>query len=300
MLDESLKEQLKVYLEKLVSPIDLVASLDESGNSAEMRALLEEIASLSDKIDLRVDGRNARRPSFSVAARGEAPRIHFAGLPMGHEFTSLVLAVLQTSGYPPKLEAEAATRIKALSGSFRFETFVSLSCHNCPDVVQALNAMAALNPAIEAAMIDGANFIEEVEARQIMSVPTIYLNGAPFGAGRMSLQEILEKLDIGAATRAAEKISGKAVFDVLVVGGGPAGSAAAIYAARKGLATGVLAERFGGQVQDTLAIENLISVKETEGPHGGGTGRTCARPWRRHHESAKGHSPRAGKGRRAD
>ncbi|MDR2638068.1 MAG: alkyl hydroperoxide reductase subunit F [Zoogloeaceae bacterium] len=266
MLDESLKEQLKVYLEKLVSPIDLVASLDESGNSAEMRALLEEIAPLSEKIDLRLNGENARRPSFSIAARGEAPRIHFAGLPMGHEFTSLVLAMLQTGGYPPKLEADVIAQIKALSGSFRFETFVSLSCHNCPDVVQALNTMAALNPAFEATMIEGGMFQDEVEKRQIMGVPAIYLNGEVFGSGRMSVEELLAKLDTGAAAREAVKLFQKERFDVLVIGGGPAGSAAAIYAARKGIRTGVAAERFGGQILDTLAIENFISVKETEGP----------------------------------
>ncbi|MDR2364345.1 MAG: alkyl hydroperoxide reductase subunit F [Zoogloeaceae bacterium] len=267
MLDAAIKTQLQSYLEKLDSPIDLVATLDDSPKAAEMRELLTEIASLSDKARLVENGDYHRRPSFGVAKAGERPRIHFAGVPLGHEFTSLVLALLQTSGYPPRLEAEEIAQIKALSGAFRFETFVSLSCVNCPDVVQALNTLAALNPAFETVMIDGANFLKEVEERQIMSVPTIYLNGAPFGAGRMGLQEILEKLDGGAATRAAEKISGKAVFDVLVIGGGPAGSAAAIYAARKGLAVGVLAERFGGQVQDTLSIENLISIKETEGPH---------------------------------
>ncbi|MDR0528423.1 MAG: alkyl hydroperoxide reductase subunit F [Zoogloeaceae bacterium] len=270
MLEPSLKEQLRAYLENLVFPVEIVASLDESDNAREMQGLLEEIAPLSEKVRLRFDGENARRPSFSVARPGEKPRLHFAGLPMGHEFTSLVLALLHVGGHPPRLSEETQAQIRAIQppkeGSFRFETFVSLSCHNCPDVVQALNTMAALNPAFEATMIEGGMFQKEIEERNIMGVPAVYLNGELFASGRMSAEEILARLDTGAEARAAEKISQKDVFDVLVVGGGPAGSAAAIYAARKGIRVGVAAERFGGQILDTLAIENFISVKETEGP----------------------------------
>jgi alkyl hydroperoxide reductase subunit F len=266
MLDENIKTQLQAYLTRLEQPIELVASLDDSPHSREMQELLRDIVSLSEKISLRENGDQTRRPSFGVARTGEKPRIHFAGLPMGHEFTSLILALLQSSGYPPKLEAEEIAEIRALTGKFSFETFVSLSCVNCPDVVQALNTMAALNPDFEAVMIDGVHFLKEVEARQVMGVPAVYLNGELFGLGRMSAREILSKLDTGAIARDAEKIRQKEVFDVLVVGGGPAGSAAAIYAARKGVRTGVAAERFGGQVLDTLSIENFISVKETEGP----------------------------------
>jgi alkyl hydroperoxide reductase subunit F len=266
MLDANIKTQLKAYLEKLAQPIELVASLDGSAKAAEMRGLLEDIASLSDQVSLREDGGNERRPSFAIGRHGEAARIHFAGMPMGHEFTSLVLALLQSGGHPPKVDAEVIAQIKALGGQYRFETFISLSCHNCPDVVQALNTMAVLNPNFTATMIDGGLFQQEVEARQVMGVPAIFLNGEPFGQGRMSLEEILAKLDTGAAAREAEKIGDKAPFDVLVVGGGPAGASAAIYAARKGIRTGVVAERFGGQVLDTLGIENFISVKETEGP----------------------------------
>ncbi|MQY50384.1 alkyl hydroperoxide reductase subunit F [Rhodocyclus gracilis] len=266
MLDATIKTQLQAYLTRLVQPIELVASLDDSAKGAEMRALLDDIAALSDKVSVRSDGKAARRPSFGIAAAGQTPRIHFAGIPMGHEFTSLVLALLQSGGHPPKLDADLIAQIKGLSGSFRFETFISLSCHNCPDVVQALNTMAVLNPAFEATMIDGGMFQKEVEERQIMGVPAVYLNGELFGQGRMSAEEILAKLDTGAAARDAAKISEKDAFDVLVVGGGPAGAAAAIYAARKGIRTGVVAERFGGQVLDTLGIENFISVKETEGP----------------------------------
>ncbi len=266
MLDANIKAQLKAYLEKLVAPIELVASLDDSPKSAEMRALLEDIASLSDKVSLLENGMDARRPSFSIGKVGEPARIRFAGLPMGHEFTSLILALLQASGYAPKIDAATVEAIRALKGPLRFETYISLSCHNCPDVVQALNAMAALNPHIQNVMIDGALFQDEVNARQIMAVPSVYLNGEPFENGRMSVEEIVARLDTGAAERDAARLSAQAPFDVLVVGGGPAGAAAAVYAARKGIRTGVLSERFGGQVMDTLAIENLISVPHTDGP----------------------------------
>ena len=266
MLDATIKAQLKAYLERLQRPIELVASLDDSTKAQELRGLLTDIAELSDKVALRTNGQHALRPSFGVAEPGEAPRIHFAGIPMGHEFTSLVLALLQTGGHPPKVDAAVIEQIKALPGKFEFETFISLSCHNCPDVVQALNLMAVLNPGVTSTMIDGALFQDKVNERQIMAVPTTYLNDAEFGAGRMLIEEILAKVDTGAAARAAESLGSKEAFDVLVVGGGPAGASAAIYAARKGIRTGVLAERFGGQVMDTLGIENFISVKETEGP----------------------------------
>ncbi len=266
MLDAAIKGQLKAYLERLQRPIELVAALDDSAKGQEMRSLLNDILECSDKVSLRETSSFARVPSFAVGLPGETPRIHFAGLPMGHEFTSLVLALLQTGGHPPKVEPAIIDQIKALPGDFKFETYISLSCHNCPDVVQALNLMAVLNPNVTSTMIDGALFQDEVNARQIMAVPTTYLNDAEFGAGRMLIEEILAKVDTGAAARAAEELGKKAAFDVLVVGGGPAGAAAAIYAARKGIRTGVVAERFGGQVMDTLGIENFISVPYTEGP----------------------------------
>ena len=266
MLDNTIKAQLSAYLEKLQQPIELVATLDDSAASQQVSGLLDDIASLSPKVGVRLDGTDARRPSFAVTRPGQAPRIVFSGLPMGHEFTSLVLALLQTGGHPPKVDAATIEQIRAIPGTYHFETFISLSCHNCPDVVQALNLMSVINPGISHTMIDGALFQQEVDQRQIMAVPTVYLNGEPFGQGRMSLEEIVAKIDTGAAAREAEKLAAKEVFDVLVVGGGPAGAAAAIYAARKGVRTGVVAERFGGQVLDTLAIENFISVKATDGP----------------------------------
>jgi alkyl hydroperoxide reductase subunit F len=266
MLDDNTKAQVRAYLEKLARPIELVAALDDSKSAQEMRALLADLAGLSEKIVVRHDGVDARRPSFSVAAAGEAPRIRFAGIPMGHEFTSLILALLQCGGYPPKVEPEVIERIKGLSGKFAFETYISLDCHNCPDVIQALNLMAVVNPRISNTMIDGALFRAEVEAKSVLAVPMIFLNGEHFGQGRTSLEEILARLDTGANADQAARLDAKETFDVLVVGGGPAGAAAAIYAARKGIRTGVVAERFGGQVLDTLAIENFISVKHTEGP----------------------------------
>ncbi|MCQ4255395.1 alkyl hydroperoxide reductase subunit F [Stutzerimonas stutzeri] len=266
MLDTNLKTQLKAYLEKVTQPFEIVASLDDGEKSQEMLSLLQDIASLSDKITLKTDGDDARKPSFSLNRIGGNISLRFAGIPMGHEFTSLVLALLQVGGHPSKTAPEVVEQIKALDGDYSFETYFSLSCQNCPDVVQALNLMAVLNPNIKHVAIDGALFQDEVEARQIMSVPSIYLNGELFTQGRMSEEEILAKLDTGSSARDAEKLKAKDAFDVLVVGGGPAGAAAAIYAARKGIRTGVAAERFGGQVLDTMAIENFISVKETEGP----------------------------------
>ncbi len=266
MLDTNLKTQLKAYLEKVTQPFEIVASLDDGEKSQELLSLLQDIVSLSDKITLKTDGDDARKPSFSLNRIGGNISLRFAGIPMGHEFTSLVLALLQVGGHPSKTAPEVIEQIKALDGDYRFETYFSLSCQNCPDVVQALNLMAVLNPNIKHVAIDGALFQDEVEARQIMSVPSIYLNGELFTQGRMSEEEILAKLDTGSSARDAEKLKAKDAFDVLVVGGGPAGAAAAIYAARKGIRTGVAAERFGGQVLDTMAIENFISVKETEGP----------------------------------
>jgi alkyl hydroperoxide reductase subunit F len=267
MLNDNLRQQLQTYLERVTQPIEIVASLDDSEASHEMLSLLQDIASLSALITLEQRTDDAqRKPSFSVNRKDGDISLRFAGLPMGHEFTSLVLALLQAGGHPPKADTAVIEQIKSLSGEFKFETFISLSCQNCPDVVQALNLMAVLNPNVSSTMIDGALFQQEVEERQIMAVPTVYLNGQPFGQGRMTIAEILSKLDSNADARQAQQLNAKDTFDVLVVGGGPAGAATAIYAARKGIKTGVVAERFGGQVLDTMAIENFISVKETDGP----------------------------------
>ncbi len=267
MLDAATKTQLQAYFERISQPIELVASLDDRPASAEMRELLEELAQLAPGlISARFDGADARRPSFSVNRVGSDMGLRFAAIPMGHEFTSLVLALLQAGGHPPKVEPEVVEQIQGLDADLVFETYMSLTCHNCPDVVQALNLMAVLNPRVRHVAIDGGLFQREIDERQIMGVPSVYLNGELFGTGRMELAEILAKVDTGAAARDAARLADKDAYDMLVVGGGPAGAAAAIYAARKGIRTGVVAERFGGQVLDTLAIENFISVKETEGP----------------------------------
>jgi alkyl hydroperoxide reductase subunit F len=268
MLDQALKTQLKSYLERLQRPIELVASLDDSAKSAELRSLLQDIEGLSPLVSLveRDDGQ--RTPSFSIGATGspEAARIRFAGIPLGHEFTSLVLALLQTGGHPPKVEAAVIEQIRGLDADLSFEVYMSLTCHNCPDVVQALNLMAVLNPGVKVTTIDGALFQDEIAQRQIMAVPTVFLNGQEFGAGRMTVEDILAKVDTGAAARDAARLANQAAYDMLIVGGGPAGAAAAVYAARKGIRTGVVAERFGGQTLDTMAIENFISVTATDGP----------------------------------
>lgn len=267
MLEASLKAQLASYLERISQPVEIVASLDDSPTSADMRALLQDIAEASPLMKVsETRGGPHRTPSFSVNRPGENHGPRFAGLPMGHEFTSLVLALLQVGGYPPKVEQALLDQIKALDQDLEFEVYVSLTCHNCPDVVQALNLMAVQNPRIKTTMIEGGIFQDEIDERQIMGVPTVFLNGTMFGNGRMSLEEILAKVDTNGTEREARKISAKDPFDVLIVGGGPAGAAAAVYAARKGIRTGIASERFGGQVLDTLGIENFISIKETEGP----------------------------------
>ena len=266
MLDDALKAQLQQYLGMLRQPIRLIASLDDSETGNDMRQLLDTIASLSDKVSLDTTGTDARKPSFVVAGENETQGVRFAGLPLGHEFTSLVLALLWTGGHPPKVEQDVIDSIKALDGDFNFEVYMSLTCHNCPDVVQALSLMAIVNPKVKTVVIEGGAFQKEVEERQIMAVPMVFLNGQVFGSGRMSVEEIVAKLDTNASARDAAKMNEKEPFDVLIVGGGPAGAAAAVYAARKGIRVGVAAERFGGQVNDTMSIENYISVLETNGP----------------------------------
>jgi alkyl hydroperoxide reductase subunit F len=266
MLDDTLKAQLQQYLGMLRQPIRLVASLDDSETGKDMGELLNTIVGLSDKVTLDTSGTDARKPSFAVVREGETQGVRFAGLPLGHEFTSLVLALLWTGGHPPKVEQDVIDSIKGLDGDFNFEVYMSLSCHNCPDVVQALSLMAIVNPKVKTVVIEGGAFQKEVEERQIMAVPMVFLNGQVFGSGRMSVEEIVAKLDTGAAARDAVKMSEKAPYDVLIVGGGPAGAAAAVYAARKGIRVGIAAERFGGQLNDTMSIENYISVLETNGP----------------------------------
>ncbi|MFO7264160.1 MAG: alkyl hydroperoxide reductase subunit F [Bacillota bacterium] len=262
VLDQETKNQLRQYLDLLEGDIVLKVCAGEDELSQKMRQLVQEVAEMSPKIKVE-EAALERVPSFSVNRPGEDTGVVFSGLPLGHEFSSFILAMLQVSGRPPKVDPSAIERIKNLKGEYRFETFVSLSCHNCPDVVQALNIMSVLNPNIRHTMIDGAAFKEEAERRNVLAVPTVFLNGELFASGRMSLEDILSKL--GSEADPTE-LNNKPPFDVLVIGGGPSGASAAIYAARKGIRTGIVAERFGGQILDTLTIENFISVKQTEGP----------------------------------
>ncbi|MGD7085579.1 thioredoxin family protein, partial [Ralstonia pseudosolanacearum] len=227
MLDADVKAQLKAYLERLVQPIELVASIDDSEGSRDMMDLLRDVAAQSGMIALTEQRDDAeRKPSFLIRRTGTDVGVRFAAIPTGHEFTSLVLALLQVGGYAPKLDDDVIEQIRNIEGDFRFETYMSLTCQNCPDVVQALNVMSVINPRIQHVAIDGALFQNEVEARKIMAVPTLFLNGEVFGQGRMGVEDILAKIDTGAAARDAEKLNARAPYDVLIVGGGPAGAAA--------------------------------------------------------------------------
>ena len=267
MLDATMTQQLKTYLANLREPVELVASLGDDDKSAQTRELLEEIAALHDLVSASFDGTDARKPSFIIRRGSDAEKwVRFAGLPMGHEFTSLVLALLWAGGHPPKVDADLLEQVRGLEGDFNFEMYFSLSCHNCPDVVQALTLLALENSRVTATLIEGGTFQDEVEARDVMAVPATFLNGEPFYNGKLELAEILAKIDTASEAKAAEKLAAKDPFEVLVIGGGPAGAATAIYTARKGFRTGVAAERFGGQLHDTLGIENLPGTPYTEGP----------------------------------
>lgn len=262
VLDKEIREQLTQYLQLMESDVLIKVSVGSDDISNDMIALIDELASVSSKIKVERTGL-LRTPSFSINRIGEDTGITFAGIPLGHEFTSLVLALLQISGRAPKVDKETIDRILNLKGEYHFESYISLSCQNCPEVVQSLNLMSILNPNVSHTMIDGSAYQEDAENKNVMAVPTVFLNGEFFASGRMTLEEILSRLSV---TSDASKFKDKAPYDMLVIGGGPAGSSAAIYAARKGIRTGIVAERFGGQVMDTLAIENFISVKYTEGP----------------------------------
>ncbi len=266
MLDAAISQQLDAYLGYIKEPITLLLASDDSAKGQELSELTHILAEKSDKISVK-RWQHDRVPSMAICASNEAePRVIFSGIPMGHEFTSLVLALLQAGGHPSKAAEEVQQQIRGLQGEMNFETYISLSCQNCPELVQALNLMARLNPKIKHSMIDGALFQSEVDERQVMAVPAVFLNGELFVQGRTELEEILAKLDTAGTEKQAAELSEREPYEVMVVGGGPAGAAAAIYSARKGIRTALVAERFGGQVMDTMGIENLISVPYTEGP----------------------------------
>ncbi|MEK4247778.1 alkyl hydroperoxide reductase subunit F [Psychrobacillus sp. FSL K6-2684] len=262
VLDNQIKAQLQQYLALLEGNLVLKVSVGDDKVSQDTLELVTELEKMSSRISVE-HVQLERTPSFSINKAGEESGVVFAGLPLGHEFTSLVLALLQVSGRAPKVDDAVIKRIQAIKDPMHFETFVSLTCHNCPDVVQAFNIMAVINPNISHVMVEGGAFQDEVKAKDIMAVPSVFLNGENFANGRMEIEDILNKL--GNRSDGSE-FNDVEPFDVLVVGGGPAGASAAIYAARKGIRTGIVAERFGGQVNDTLSIENIIGTKATEGP----------------------------------
>ena len=262
VLDKEIKAQLLAYMEYIEQDVILKVCAGSDEASQTMLAFVREVSELSDKISVET-AQLERSPSFAIDRADFPSGIVFAGLPLGHEFSSFVMALVQVSGRKPKIEDSLIEQIKKIDRKLDFTSYISLSCHNCPDVVQALNIMAVLNSNISHTMVEGSSFKDEVESKQIMSVPTVLLNGEEFESGRMTIERILSKL--GQSVDISE-LNNKEPYDVLVVGGGPAGAAAAIYAARKGIRTGMLTETLGGQVLETLGIENIIGTKYTEGP----------------------------------
>ena len=271
LLDENLTKQLSQLVDRITEKVELVYSLDDRSQSADLEQLLKDIAALSDNVTARRDDdAHERKPSFTIQRVDSEEAVSFAGIPMGHEFSSLVLALLQVGGNPIKEEADLIEQVASLEpkdgDAYEFVTYMSLTCQNCPTVVQALNTMAVLNPRIKHTAVEGSLFQDEVKENNVLAVPTIYLNGEEFGQGRTTIEDFVRKLDTGSAAREAKKLNEKDAYEVLVVGQGPAGAAASIYVARKGLSVGLIGERFGGQVLDTNSIENFISVPATEGP----------------------------------
>jgi alkyl hydroperoxide reductase subunit F len=247
---------------------DIVLDLD-APEDHELSELVTETASVSSRVTVRRTELGGRRPAVAVRRSSEATaRVVFSGTPGGHEFTSFVLALLHVGGHPPRRGGERITAIGSTQQSLRFTTFYSQSCQNCPEVVQTLNSLAALCPNVTAEAIDGGAFTGEIEELGILALPTVLLNGELFHQGRAGTEELLDKI-LAHSSRSVDGAgdsSPRDPYDVLVVGGGPAGVAAAIYAARKGLRTGLVADRIGGQVLDTMAIENLVAVAATTGP----------------------------------
>ena len=267
LLDDNLKNQLVALMPRIIHDVEIVSSLDERDASADLELLLDDIAILSPKITHRRDDEaHLRRPSFSINRVGTSIGVSFAGIPMGHEFSSLVLALLQVGGNPIKESPEVIKAVEELDGDFEFITYMSLTCQNCPTVVQVLNTMSVINPRIRHTAVEGSLFGEEIAEHNVLAVPTIWLNGKEWGQGRTTIEDFIKRLDTGAVAREAARLNEKDPYDALVVGQGPAGVSAAIYLARKGLRTGLAGERFGGQVLDTMAIENFISQPYTEGP----------------------------------
>lgn len=269
MLDTALQEQLKTVFAALEHTVELAFDHSDHANQRELVAMLEGLAATSGKVKLRPSGLNSTFPTFRLEYQGKPTGIRFRGIPGGHEFTSLVLAILNTDGKGKMPDDGMRARIRSLKGPIRIQTYISLTCENCPDVVQALHQMALIHPDFHHEMIDGGYVQEEVTTLGIQGVPSVVVDSKMIHSGRIHFLDLLAKLEEVFGTKKSESTSAErhlGHFDVIVAGGGPAGVSAAIYTARKGLKTALLAERMGGQVKDTKGIENLISVIYTEGP----------------------------------
>jgi alkyl hydroperoxide reductase subunit F len=269
MLDNNIVEQLKTVFAKLEKNIDLVYAKSSHADQSQLVDMLEQIAGTSANITVRSTDTVASIPSFHIEYLGKPNGIYFRGIPSGHEFTSLILAILNSDGKGKFPDELIASRIKRLKGPIKITTFISLTCENCPDVVQALNQMAVIHGNFRHEMVDGAYTQDEIKALGVQGVPSVMVDGKLTYSGRLNLVDLLSKLEetfgIENDTNEVRDLN-LGEFDVVVLGGGPAGASAAIYSARKGLRTAILAERMGGQVMDTKGIENLIGVTYTEGP----------------------------------
>ena len=265
MLDLEMKEQLKSVFEKLSGDVVFVVFDSTHGKQNDLLDLLNDLIDCSPRLSLRTDSERADFPQFELEFQGKLAGIRFKGIPGGHEFTSLVLAILNLQGLGKLPDPGIQDRIRALKGEIRLDTYVSLSCENCPEVVQALNLMSTLHSDFQHTMIDGEFTQDDIKRLGIQGVPSVVVDGKLLSSGKTSLLELLEKLEahFGKTEQAARNLG---LYDVVVLGSGPAGASAAIYSARKGLKTAIIAEKVGGQVQDTKGIENLISQKYTEGP----------------------------------
>ncbi|MEM9102360.1 MAG: alkyl hydroperoxide reductase subunit F [Pseudomonadota bacterium] len=270
MLNNQILQSLKAYMQTLTADVALVLQTGEHPQRSKLVDFLSQLVSVSERLSLREENtqNNLRSPiSFGIEVDGKNTGVQFSGIPSGHEFNSLVLAILQSAGTPIRLDEHLVAQIEAIDADLHFEVFVSLSCHNCPDVVQAVNQFALINSRISSEMIDGGLFQEEIEQRNIQGVPSVYLNGELFANGKISTGELVAKLVESVPKKASTTVSSRLPLqDVTVIGGGPAGVSSAIYSARKGLKVTLIADRIGGQVKDTMGIENLISVPKTTGP----------------------------------
>lgn len=262
MLENNLKQQLAQYLDMLKTEVTIGLSVNNDDNSEKVRGFVEDVASLSDKITIE-EKELEYTPSFELKGDFEHGRIIFAGVPLGHEFASFALALLQVGGVEPKVDEGTKKRIKSIEDTQNLETIVSLSCHNCPEVVQSFNIMAVLNPNINHTMIEGSMFQDVAESRDVLAVPAIFKEGEFLEGGKQTMDSLLKLIG---SKKTSDDFADKAAYDVLIIGGGPAAATASIYSARKGISTGLVASEFGGQVVETLGIENIPGFKYTEGP----------------------------------